>query len=170
MNTVSQIHFSYLNKCFFVCVCVFFSTNDKSSIELWETGLPPLWTKNSLPPAPICFAKAKSNTSNKVPIRLNDLTGPFLVLGIGLSLSIFLFLMEIIFFNFRKLMTGKNILPVPTTSQQSANDKMVVYQIINQWTNWITGQKLKIKKIPANSEASSYANSVRPFRPLSFIH
>ena len=98
----------------FLCM---FSTNDKSSIELWETGLPPLWTKNSLPPASICFAKAKANTSKKVPIRLNDLTGPFFVLGIGLSLAIFVFLMEIIFFKFRKLMTDKNILTDATTSQ-----------------------------------------------------
>ena len=93
-------------------------------IELWETGLPPLWQKNSLPPAPMCFAKTKSTTSRKVPIRLNDLTGPFFVLGVGLSLAIFVFLMEIIFFKFRKLVTGKNILTDTTTSQQSDNDQM----------------------------------------------
>ena len=68
----------------------------------------------------MCFAKAKSNTSGKVPIRLNDLTGPFFVLGIGLSLAIFVFLMEIIFFKYRKLMTGKDILTDATKSQQSA--------------------------------------------------
>ena len=118
-------------------MCVCFSTNDKSSIELWETGLPPLWTKNSLPPAPICFAKAKSNTSNKVPIRLNDLTGPFLLLGIGLSVAIFVFLMEIIFFNFRKLTKSKNILSDATTSQQSVNDEMgrIPNNSVNQLNN-----------------------------------
>ena len=93
MNKSNKYSF-FNNKCF---VCVF-STDNQSLMELWETGLPPFWTKNALPPAPMCFVKAKSNTSSKVAIRLNDLTGPFFVLGIGLSLAIFTFLMEIIFF------------------------------------------------------------------------
>ena len=85
-------------------------TNDvryESLIELWETGLPPFWMKNELPRAPKCFAKSKSETtSKKAPIRLNDLIGPFFILGIGLGLATFAFLLEVIFFKYRQLIMG----------------------------------------------------------------
>ena len=65
-------------------------------MELWETGLPPFWVKNGLPRAPKCFAKRKSeeNSAHQVAIRLDDLTGAFLILGIGVGLATFVFLLE----------------------------------------------------------------------------
>ena len=65
-----------------------------------------LLMKISLPQAPQCFAKTKSETtsSRKVPIRLNDLMGPFLIWGIGVGLSFFFFLVEMVFFRFREIM------------------------------------------------------------------
>ena len=77
----------------------------ESLIELWETGLPPFWMENEMPQAPKCFAKTKSETtSKKAPIRLNDLIGPFFILGIGLGLATFAFLLEVIFFKYRQMM------------------------------------------------------------------
>ncbi|KZS03572.1 Uncharacterized protein APZ42_033783 [Daphnia magna] len=65
-------------------------------VELWETGLPQYWVKNALPRAPKCFAKIKfkQNSARQVPIQLNDLTGAFLILGIGVGLATFTFLVE----------------------------------------------------------------------------
>ena len=72
-------------------------------IELWETELPPLWLHNAVPQAANCFVKKKSqpNAPHKVPIRLNDLTGPFLILGFGTDLALFIFLVEISMFKYR---------------------------------------------------------------------
>ncbi len=64
-------------------------------IQLWETGLPPFWIKKTISSAPKCFAKAKPRTSSRqVPIRLEDLTGAFFVLGIGFCLTLLAFLAE----------------------------------------------------------------------------
>jgi hypothetical protein len=66
-------------------------------MELWETGLPQYWVKNSIPRAPKCFEKKKlRRTAIPKPIRLDDLAGAFLILGVGVGLATFFFLMEII--------------------------------------------------------------------------
>ena len=104
-------------------------TNDvryESLIELWETGLPPFWMKNELPRAPKCFAKSKyETTSKKAPIRLNDLIGPFFILGIGLGLATFAFLLEVIFFKYRQLIMGigrnRGLQPHRANSHQPIN-------------------------------------------------
>ena len=89
----------------------------ESLIELWETGLPPFWMENELPQAPKCFAKTKSETvSKKAPIRLNDLIGPFFILGIGLGLATFAFLLEVIFFKYRQTMGLPEIAALQSTS------------------------------------------------------
>lgn len=68
-------------------------------MEAWQYGLPPLWVKHAVPPEPKCFAKVKpqSELTREKPILLNDVLGIFLVLGIGVSLSLVAFLMEIIY-------------------------------------------------------------------------
>lgn len=76
-------------------------------MELWETGLPPFWVKNGLPNAPKCFAKSKTRDNNSArqgAIRLDDLTGAFLILGIGFGLATFVFLLEKII-GFRRMTT-----------------------------------------------------------------
>jgi hypothetical protein len=67
-------------------------------MELWEAGIPPFSVKNAMPGAEKCLAKTKPRASSReVPIRLADLMGAFFILGIGLSLALFAFLVEIIF-------------------------------------------------------------------------
>ncbi|XP_046447217.1 glutamate receptor ionotropic, kainate 2-like [Daphnia pulex] len=75
-------------------------------MELWETGLPPFWVKNGMPRAPKCFAKRKSgeNSARQGAIRLDDLSGAFLILGIGFGLATLAFLLEKMFgFNDRRV-------------------------------------------------------------------
>lgn len=64
-------------------------------MELWETGLPQYWVKNSIPRAPKCFEKiSPRKAAIPKPIRLDDLAGAFLVMGVGVSVATFFFLME----------------------------------------------------------------------------
>jgi len=66
-------------------------------MELWEAGIPQFSVKNAMPGAEKCFAKTKPRASSReVPIRLDDLMGAFFILGIGLGLAMFAFLIEII--------------------------------------------------------------------------
>ncbi|XP_046636082.1 glutamate receptor ionotropic, delta-1-like isoform X1 [Daphnia pulicaria] len=77
-------------------------------MEVWETGLPSYWVKNAMPPAQKCFAQSKPLTSSRqIPIRLNDLEGAFLILGIGFGLATFIFLVEKIFHQI-SLYSGKS--------------------------------------------------------------
>jgi ionotropic glutamate receptor len=72
---------------------------------LWESGLLPFWVKGSIPRASKCFSKTnqRSVTSRQDPIILKDLTSAFFILGIGLGLATFAFLVEkIIYFRFRR--------------------------------------------------------------------
>ena len=67
-------------------------------MQLWETGLTNFWVENEMPKADQCFAKfVKPSTSIRPSrIKLVDLTSAFLILGIGLSLAIFSFVVETI--------------------------------------------------------------------------
>ena len=75
-------------------------------ILLWESGQIPFWVKNAVPRAPKCFFKAdpRSALTRQDPILLKDLMSAFFILGIGLSLATFAFLVEkIVYFrNYRK--------------------------------------------------------------------
>ena len=79
-----------------------FSPN--SLTEVWESGLPSFWVKQNMPKAPKCFGKIKPQTTRvqKVPIRLQDMKGAFIVLAVGIGLATFMFLVEIII-NYYKL-------------------------------------------------------------------
>ncbi|XP_057369972.1 glutamate receptor 1-like [Daphnia carinata] len=75
-------------------------------VEIWETGLPRRWSNDENPRAPQCFAKEKprANLTGQVPIRLIDLMGAFLILGVGIGLATIVFLVEkIIFFKNRRM-------------------------------------------------------------------
>lgn len=63
---------------------------------MWQYGLPPLWVKNAVPPAPKCFAKLKAQAklTRLEPIHLDDVIGLFLILGVGTVSSILIFLLE----------------------------------------------------------------------------
>ena len=64
-------------------------------MELWETGLPEYWVKNSMPHAQKCFKKTNQRKiAIRKPISLDDLAGAFLILGVGVSLATFSFLLE----------------------------------------------------------------------------
>jgi ionotropic glutamate receptor len=70
-------------------------------MELWETGLPRHWVANFVPQAPKCLAKnsPQQNSVRRVAIRLEDLMGAFLILGVGVGLATFAFVLEkIIYF------------------------------------------------------------------------
>ncbi len=72
-----------------------FCGGNHSLMELWETGLPAYWVKNSIPRAPKCFEKTEiRRTAIPKPIRLDDLAGAFFILGVGVSLAAFFFLAE----------------------------------------------------------------------------
>ena len=81
-------------------------------MEIWEFGLMDKFITDSfsIPNAEKCFAK-KGKSAKDVPIKLVDLTGAFLILGIGLGLGILCFLIELIIGKYRremKLMVGRN--------------------------------------------------------------
>lgn len=64
-------------------------------MELWETGFPEYWVKNSMPHAQKCFEKIDlRKTAVRKPISFDDLAGAFLILGVGVSLATFFFLLE----------------------------------------------------------------------------
>jgi hypothetical protein len=87
-------------------------------MELWEAGIPPFSVKKALAGAEKCFAKTKPRASSReVPIRLADLMGAFFILGIGMSLALFAFLVEIIF-NYRDLRSRRKKTTVQKTNSQ----------------------------------------------------
>ena len=64
--------------------------SNNSLAEVWESGLPSFWVKQNMPQlAPKCFEKMKPQTTRvqKVPIRLQDLKGAFLVFAAGICLA-----------------------------------------------------------------------------------
>ncbi|XP_046635987.1 glutamate receptor ionotropic, delta-2-like isoform X2 [Daphnia pulicaria] len=67
-------------------------------IELWESGLPYHWVGNFVPQVPesllITNNKHKANSVRRGAIRLEDLTGAFLILGVGFGLATFTFILE----------------------------------------------------------------------------
>ena len=70
-------------------------------MDLWETGLPRHWVGNFVPQAPKCLAKKnlKENSVRRGAIRLDDLMGAFLILGVGVALVTLAFVLEkIIYF------------------------------------------------------------------------
>nr|CAH0103993.1 unnamed protein product [Daphnia galeata] len=64
-------------------------------MELQETGFPEYWVKKSIPHAQKCFKKTNQRKiAIRKPISLDDLAGAFLILGVGVSLATFFFLLE----------------------------------------------------------------------------
>nr|CAH0098391.1 unnamed protein product [Daphnia galeata] len=83
-------------------------------MELWEAGIPSFSVKNAMPRADKCFAKTKPQASSRqIPIQLDDLMGAFFILGIGLSLAMFAFIVEIIteIKEIRRRCNNKNTIP-----------------------------------------------------------
>ena len=74
-------------------------------MQLWETGLLDKFVNDyfNVPNAEKCFSKKKSSAKD-VPIKLVDLTGAFLILGIGLGAGILCFLIELVVGKFRREM------------------------------------------------------------------
>ena len=74
-----------------------------SVMLLWESGQLPFWVNNGVPQASKCFAKSnpRKNLSRQVPIQLKDLMSAFFILGVGLSLAVFAFLVEKISYYFK---------------------------------------------------------------------
>ncbi len=66
--------------------------------QLWETGLSRFWVEQQIPRADQCFVRNdKATTSTRMhlaAIRLEDLTSAFFILGTGISLALFTFVME----------------------------------------------------------------------------
>nr|CAH0105018.1 unnamed protein product [Daphnia galeata] len=74
-------------------------------VRLWESGLTRFWSNSAigLAKAAECFDSKRQKTSvQQVPIRLLDLTSAFLILGIGIGLAIFCFLLELIVSRFQR--------------------------------------------------------------------
>ena len=73
-----------------------------SQMKVWEMGLPQHWKKVSIHQAPKCFTNRRPEAAKKMPIKLNDLFGAFLILGLGLGLATLTFFTEniIMFYHF----------------------------------------------------------------------
>ena len=77
-------------------------------MRAWEMGLPQHWMKTTSKQAPECSTKNRPEAARKRPIRINDLTGAFLVFGIGMGLALLAFLMEKIVYFPRRNMLASN--------------------------------------------------------------
>ena len=77
-------------------------------MQIWEFALIEKFISDSfsIPNAEKCFAK-KGKSAKDVPIKLVDLTGAFLILGIGLGLGILCFFIELIIGKYRREMELK---------------------------------------------------------------
>ncbi len=68
-------------------------------VQLWETGLARFWVEKLVPRADQCFVRnEKAGTSahmHLAAIQLEDLTSAFFILGTGISLALFTFVIEI---------------------------------------------------------------------------
>ena len=69
---------------------------------LWETGLMQHWIKKYMPIGSDECLKDDKKTAGNVPLKLVDLLSAFLILVIGIVLSFFVFLLEIIHFKMNK--------------------------------------------------------------------
>ena len=71
-------------------------------LDAWEFGLVDHWVNEGfyIPGTDKCFDN-KPKKARDVPINLVDLTGAFLILGIGLGLAILNFLIELIVAKYR---------------------------------------------------------------------
>jgi ionotropic glutamate receptor len=74
----------------------------KRLLELQQTGIIDFWDTWFRPMPPQCNGKAPTKRSgNKLPaLSLKNLTGAFLLLAVGLSLSLLVFLLEQIYYRF----------------------------------------------------------------------
>lgn len=58
-------------------------------MQLWETGLSRYWTYSPIPRADACFNKQQRSGSNQQrALNLEDFAGAFLILCIGLVMSL----------------------------------------------------------------------------------
>jgi ionotropic glutamate receptor len=75
---------------------------NKRLLELQQTGLIDFWDTWFRPMPPQCNGKAPTKRSgNKLSaLSLKNLTGAFLLLAVGLSLSLLVFLLEQIYYRF----------------------------------------------------------------------
>lgn len=75
-------------------------------MELWESGLASFWLSKDIPATPKCFEKIKTKTTadgnRQVPIRLTDLKSVFFILGSGVSLSLLVFVFEVVIFRWEQ--------------------------------------------------------------------
>ncbi len=60
---------------------------------MWACGIVALYKERYFPSADQCRTDVPPKT-NTGPLKLVDLTGPFFLLGLGLSLSIMIFIIE----------------------------------------------------------------------------
>jgi hypothetical protein len=63
-------------------------------MKAWDVGLAHHWMKISIQQAPKCFIKNWPDAARKMPIRIKDLFGAFLILGVGLGIATPIFLIE----------------------------------------------------------------------------
>ena len=61
---------------------------------MWETGLGDYWRKKHSPPPYKCFITNNPERPKNAPLKLEDLSSAFFILGIGIGLSIFVFIVE----------------------------------------------------------------------------
>jgi hypothetical protein len=59
--------------------------------------------KINIQQAPKCFKKKRPEAAKKMPIRMDDLFGAFLILGVGLGLATMAFFMEIIISYYQRM-------------------------------------------------------------------
>lgn len=67
-------------------------------LQFWETGIVQREFKSTYSKGSKCLLKTKQSTRpRQIPIRLIDLSSAFFLLGIGIIVSVFSFMAELIF-------------------------------------------------------------------------
>lgn len=101
---------------FFCFPVVFFSIYHYLKIFrmrwLPEFGLPNYWLKRVMPRAPSCNVENKNGDDTRKILSLNDLSGPFILLLFGISLSLLAFLMEKVYYYYKLIRNSRTIVIV----------------------------------------------------------
>jgi len=78
---------------------------------LSETGIVNYFLKRSTPHVEFCNVRNNENGSRKI-LSLRDLSGPFILLVFGLSLSLLVFLIEQIYHKYKLYFSRRNVIAI----------------------------------------------------------
>ena len=103
-------------------------------MEIWEAGALVYLVRTYTPTMPQCSIAPKSNTisSQQIAIKLRDLTGGFLLLGIGLGLALLVFLIEWIIYGINRKPKQPKLGYTVTVRTTISRQRRLLEKIIHQ--------------------------------------